>query len=55
MSSGKCRAVSISHEGASGATQEIDAATIGVLRATSFSEEQVLGEWFPEEPRVSDE
>jgi hypothetical protein len=38
-----------------GRYQEIDAATIAVLQATSFSEEQVLGDWFPAERRVTDE
>jgi hypothetical protein len=38
-----------------GRHQEIDAATIAVLRATSYTEEQVLGDWFPDERRVSDE
>jgi len=38
-----------------GRYQEVDAAMIAVLQATSFSEEQVLGDWFPEERRVSDE
>ena len=38
-----------------GRYQEIDVATIAVLQATSFSEEQVLGDWFPAERRVTDE
>jgi hypothetical protein len=38
-----------------GRHQEIDAATIAVLRATSYTEEQVLGDWFPDERRVGDE
>ena len=29
---------------------EIDAAAIAALRAASYTEEQVLGDWFPEEP-----
>ncbi len=32
--------------------QEIDAATMAALRAASYTEEQVLGDWFPEEPRL---
>jgi hypothetical protein len=38
-----------------GRHQEIDAATTAVMRAASYTEEQVLGDWFPEERRVSDE
>ncbi len=34
-----------------GRRREIDAATIAALRATVYTEEQVLGDWFPEEPR----
>lgn len=30
---------------------EIDAATIAALRATAYTEEQILGDWLPEEPR----
>jgi hypothetical protein len=35
--------------------QEINAATTAVLRSASYTEEQVLGDWFPEERRVSNE
>lgn len=38
-----------------GRHQEIDAATTAVLRSTSYTEEQVLGDWFPDERRVRDE
>jgi hypothetical protein len=38
-----------------GRYQEVDAATIAALRAASYTAEQVLGDWFPEEPPVSDE
>lgn len=30
---------------------EIDAATIAALRATAYTEEQILSDWFPEERR----
>jgi hypothetical protein len=33
-----------------GRHHEIDAATIAALRAASYTEEQVLGDWFPAEP-----
>ena len=33
-----------------GRYQELDAATIAALRATTYTEEQVLGDWFPKEP-----
>ena len=33
-----------------GRYQEIDAATIAALRAATYTEEQVLGDWFPDEP-----
>jgi Domain of unknown function DUF29 len=36
-----------------GLYQEVDAATIAALRATFYTAEQVLGDWFPEEPRGS--
>jgi Domain of unknown function DUF29 len=32
-----------------GRHQEMDAARIAALRATSYSEQQILGDWFPEE------
>lgn len=32
--------------------QEIDAATMAALRAASYTEEKVLGDWFPEEHRL---
>ena len=38
-----------------GRHQKIDAATIAALRANSYTEEQVLGDWFPEERRLNDE
>ena len=34
-----------------GRYQEVDAETIAALRATSYTVAQVLGDWFPEEPR----
>ena len=34
-----------------GRQQEIDPATTARLRATSYTEEQILGDWFPDEPR----
>ena len=34
-----------------GRYQEVDAETIAALRATSYTVAQVLGGWFPEEPR----
>jgi hypothetical protein len=34
-----------------GRHQEIDAATAAALDTASYTEEQVLGDWFPEEPR----
>ena len=34
-----------------GRQQEIDPATAARLRATSYTEEQILGDWFPDEPR----
>jgi hypothetical protein len=33
-----------------GRHHEIDAATIAALRAASYTEEQIFGDWFPEEP-----
>ena len=36
-----------------GRYQEIDAATTAVLRADSYTDEQVLGDWFPEERRLT--
>jgi hypothetical protein len=30
--------------------EEIDAPTVALLQAASYTEEQVLGDWFPEEP-----
>ena len=38
-----------------GRHQEIEPATIAVLRATSYTEEQVIRDRFPEERRVSNE
>jgi hypothetical protein len=34
-----------------GRQQEIDPATTARLRATSYTEEQILSDWFPDEPR----
>lgn len=31
--------------------QEIDPVTTAALRATCYTEEQILGDWFPDEPR----
>jgi BMFP domain-containing protein YqiC len=33
-----------------GRYEEVDAATIAALRATFYTEVEVLGDWFPEEP-----
>jgi hypothetical protein len=33
-----------------GRYQEVDPAMIAALRATSYTEEQILGDWFPDEP-----
>jgi hypothetical protein len=30
--------------------EKIDLATVALLRATSYTEEQALGDWFPEKP-----
>ncbi len=38
-----------------GRHEQIDAPTIAALRATSYTEEQVLGDWFPAKPRGSAE
>jgi hypothetical protein len=34
-----------------GRQQEIDSATTARLRATSYTEEQIFSDWFPDEPR----
>ena len=33
--------------------QQLDPATIAALRATSYTEEQILSDWFPEERRTA--
>ncbi len=34
-----------------GRQQEIDPATTARMRAISYTEEQILSDWFPDEPR----